>query len=159
MIKGKLEKQPFFNSLLGSDEEWPELCRKLAGALTSKLSVEDFAASLGLGRGVSGYAYHTVPVALYAWLRHPSDFRAALESALNCGGDTDSVGAIVGALCGARQGAADIPTIVRAVYIGLDPRLVGAAGLSVLAHLEVLLARGLVTTDGEPSLQSIYRLP
>jgi glyoxylase-like metal-dependent hydrolase (beta-lactamase superfamily II) len=57
------------------------------------------------------------------------------------------------------KGAADIPTIVRAVYIGLDPRLVSAAGLSVLAHLEDLLARGLVATDGEPSLQSVYRLP
>jgi hypothetical protein len=29
----------------------------------------------------------------------------------------------------------------------------------VLAHLEDLLARGLVATDGEPSLQSVYRLP
>jgi glyoxylase-like metal-dependent hydrolase (beta-lactamase superfamily II) len=57
------------------------------------------------------------------------------------------------------KGAADIPTIVRAVYIGLDPRLVSAAGLSVLAHLEDLLARGLVATDGEPSLTSVYRLP
>jgi glyoxylase-like metal-dependent hydrolase (beta-lactamase superfamily II) len=56
------------------------------------------------------------------------------------------------------KGAADIPTIVRAVYIGLDPRLVGAAGLSVLAHLEDLLARGLVATDGEPSLRGVYRL-
>src|SRR3984893_9635506 len=37
-----------------------------------------------------------------------------------------------------RKGAADIPTIVRAVYIGLDPRLTGAAGLSVLAHMEEL---------------------
>jgi glyoxylase-like metal-dependent hydrolase (beta-lactamase superfamily II) len=57
------------------------------------------------------------------------------------------------------KGAADIPTIVRAVDIGLDPRLVGAAGLSVLAHLEDLLARGLVATDGEPSLNGVYRLP
>jgi glyoxylase-like metal-dependent hydrolase (beta-lactamase superfamily II) len=57
------------------------------------------------------------------------------------------------------KGAADIPTIVRAVYIGLDPRLVSAAGLSVLAHLEDLLARGLVVSDGEPSLTSVYRLP
>ena len=56
------------------------------------------------------------------------------------------------------KGAADIPTIVRAVYIGLDPRLVGAAGLSVLAHLEDLLTRGLVATEGEPSVQSVYRL-
>jgi glyoxylase-like metal-dependent hydrolase (beta-lactamase superfamily II) len=56
------------------------------------------------------------------------------------------------------KGAADIPTIVRAVYIGLDPRLVGAAGLSVLAHLEDLLARGLVAADGEASIQAVYRL-
>ena len=34
------------------------------------------------------------------------------------------------------KGEADIPTLVRAVYIGLDPRLAGAAGLSMLAHLE-----------------------
>jgi hypothetical protein len=33
------------------------------------------------------------------------------------------------------KGEADIPTLVRAIYIGLDPRLVNAAGLSVLAHL------------------------
>ena len=46
------------------------------------------------------------------------------------------------------KGAADIPTLVRAIYIGLDPRLARAAGLSVLAHLEDLVARGLVATDG-----------
>jgi len=56
------------------------------------------------------------------------------------------------------KGAADIPTIVKAVYIGLDPRLTGAAALSVLAHLEDLVARGLVTTDGPPSIAGTYRL-
>ena len=56
------------------------------------------------------------------------------------------------------KGAADIPTIVRAVYIGIDPRLTGAAGLSVLAHMEDLVARGLVETDGEPSIDGVYRL-
>ena len=56
------------------------------------------------------------------------------------------------------KGAADIPTIVRAVYIGLHPRLVGAAALSVLAHLEELVARGAVATEGPPSLAGIYRL-
>src|SRR5437588_733551 len=50
------------------------------------------------------------------------------------------------------KGPADIPTIVRAVYIGLDPRLVGAAALSVLAHLEELVARGAVITEGPPSI-------
>ncbi len=56
------------------------------------------------------------------------------------------------------EGAADIPTLVRAIYIGLDPRLVGAAALSVLAHLEDLFARGLVATDGAPAIGGTYRL-
>jgi glyoxylase-like metal-dependent hydrolase (beta-lactamase superfamily II) len=53
---------------------------------------------------------------------------------------------------------ADIPTLVRAIYIGIDPRLVGGAGLSVLAHLEDLVVRGLVTTEEPPSIDGTYRL-
>jgi glyoxylase-like metal-dependent hydrolase (beta-lactamase superfamily II) len=56
------------------------------------------------------------------------------------------------------KGETDIPTIVRAIYIGIDPRLTGAAGLSVLAHLEDLVARGLVETDGQPAIDGTYRL-
>ncbi|MET0923910.1 MAG: MBL fold metallo-hydrolase [Xanthobacteraceae bacterium] len=56
------------------------------------------------------------------------------------------------------KGEADIPTLVRAIYIGLDPRLVPAAGRSVLAHLEDLAARGRVATDGPPSIDGVYRL-
>jgi glyoxylase-like metal-dependent hydrolase (beta-lactamase superfamily II) len=56
------------------------------------------------------------------------------------------------------KGEADIPTLVRAIYIGLDPRLSGAAGYSVLAHLEDLVARGLVLTDGDPVIAGRYRL-
>jgi glyoxylase-like metal-dependent hydrolase (beta-lactamase superfamily II) len=57
------------------------------------------------------------------------------------------------------KGEADIPTLVRAIYIGLDPRLVKAAGLSVLAHLEDLVTRGLAATEGQPSIAGRYRLP
>jgi glyoxylase-like metal-dependent hydrolase (beta-lactamase superfamily II) len=56
------------------------------------------------------------------------------------------------------KGEADIPTIVRAIYIGLDPRLLKAAGLSVLAHLEDLVTRGVVKTDGQPSIEGRYCL-
>jgi len=56
------------------------------------------------------------------------------------------------------KGEADIPELVRAIYIGLDPRLGGAAGLSTLAHLEDLVARSLVATDGVPSISGRYRL-
>jgi glyoxylase-like metal-dependent hydrolase (beta-lactamase superfamily II) len=55
------------------------------------------------------------------------------------------------------QGESDIPALVRTIYVGLDPRLAKAAGLSVLAHLEDLVARGLVLTDGQPTLAGIYR--
>ena len=56
------------------------------------------------------------------------------------------------------KGATDIATIVRAVYIGLDPRLTNAAGFSVLAHMEDLVARGAVATDGAPAINGVYRL-
>lgn len=56
------------------------------------------------------------------------------------------------------KGACDIPTLVRAIYIGIDPRLTGAAGLSVLAHLEDLVARKLVATDGAPAIDGEFRV-
>jgi glyoxylase-like metal-dependent hydrolase (beta-lactamase superfamily II) len=57
------------------------------------------------------------------------------------------------------KGETDIPSIVRAIYIGIDPRLTGAAGMSVLAHMEDLVTRGLVDTDGSPAIDGLYRLP
>jgi glyoxylase-like metal-dependent hydrolase (beta-lactamase superfamily II) len=42
-----------------------------------------------------------------------------------------------------------IPDMVAAMYKGLDPRLVGAAGRSVLAHLLDLQTHGRVRQDGE----------
>lgn len=49
-----------------------------------------------------------------------------------------------------------IPALVDSIYEGLDPRLKGAAGLSVLAHLEDLVERGAVVSDGPPLLGSRY---
>jgi glyoxylase-like metal-dependent hydrolase (beta-lactamase superfamily II) len=56
------------------------------------------------------------------------------------------------------KGDADIPAMVRAIYIGIDPRLTAAAGYSVLAHLEDLVGRGIVATDGDPVIGGKYRL-
>lgn len=56
-----------------------------------------------------------------------------------------------------RAGRAAIPDMVRVIYATTDPRLHGAAGLSVLAHLEDLVARGLVETQGAPALNGTYR--
>lgn len=47
------------------------------------------------------------------------------------------------------EGQSDTPALVARMYAGLDPRLVGAAGRSVLAHLLDLIRRGLVRQEGE----------
>jgi glyoxylase-like metal-dependent hydrolase (beta-lactamase superfamily II) len=46
-------------------------------------------------------------------------------------------------------GVRAVPEIVASAYPGLDPRLVGAAGMSVLAHLVDLQRRGLVQQSGD----------
>jgi ADP-ribosylglycohydrolase len=94
---------------LSSETEWQNTLTALEVSLNARESVSDFAARLGLKRAVSGYSMHVVPVAIYAWLRHPGDFRATLVSALECGGDTDTVGAVVGALAGIDVGKHGIP--------------------------------------------------
>ncbi len=57
-----------------------------------------------------------------------------------------------------RQGAATIDAIVPEIYKGVDPRLFPAAALSMLAHVEHLVEKGIVETDGPVTLQSRYRL-
>lgn len=51
-----------------------------------------------------------------------------------------------------------IAEIVKVIYRTTDARLHGAAALSVLAHLEDLVERGQVKTDGSPMLENRYRL-
>ena len=55
-----------------------------------------------------------------------------------------------------KQGDRTIDDMVLAIYRETDPRLHGAAALSVLAHLEDLVGRGEVLTEGNPSLNGIY---
>jgi glyoxylase-like metal-dependent hydrolase (beta-lactamase superfamily II) len=55
------------------------------------------------------------------------------------------------------KGESDIPALVSAIYANLDPRLTRAAGMSVLAHLEDLVARGTIASDGPPSITGRYR--
>lgn len=54
------------------------------------------------------------------------------------------------------SGARTLPAIVARVYEGLDPRLINAASLSALAHLEDLVARGRVRADGPATMRAIY---
>jgi len=55
-----------------------------------------------------------------------------------------------------RAGDRTIPDMVRAIYRDTDPRLHGAAGLSVLAHLEDLVARGMASAEPETALDAVF---
>jgi len=52
-----------------------------------------------------------------------------------------------------RSGLQRVGEITDRVYKGIAPSLLNAARLSVLAHVEHLVERGLVSCDGEPSLE------
>ena len=99
------------NSLIGSrpDPDFIELIEQVTESAERQESTESFAASVGLGNGVSGYMYHTVPIALHAWLVHQRDLRAAVVAVIRCGGDTDTTGAIVGGIVGCAVGQPGIP--------------------------------------------------
>lgn len=99
---------------LGDDEEWQTLLKQLQASLALDLPVATFASRIGATDRVSGYAFQSVPVAIYAALRHSSDYSTALAQVIACGGDTDTAGAITGALIGARLGTAAIPEEWRA---------------------------------------------
>ena len=55
-----------------------------------------------------------------------------------------------------KAGDRTVAEMVAAIYRDTDPRLHGAAGLSVLAHLEDLVARGRVTADDDVSIDAVY---
>ena len=89
--------------------EFVALIANVVASVNGGQSTAAFADSLGLSNGVTGYMYHCVPVAIHAWLSHPRDCRAAIESVVGCGGDTDSTAAIVGGIVGAAVGRSGIP--------------------------------------------------
>jgi ADP-ribosylglycohydrolase len=92
-----------FGNLLGEcgdDDDWKALIQAILEAVEENPSVPEFARVLGQGKGVSGYMYHSVPVALFAWYRHFGDYAETIEATIACGGDTDTVAAIAGAMAG-----------------------------------------------------------
>ncbi len=82
---------------------------KLKQGLASGQCVLDYAREIGCEAGVTGFAPNTVAVALFAWLRHRGQFDRVVAEVIACGGDTDSVAAIAGGICGAEVGESGIP--------------------------------------------------
>lgn len=111
LVRRDLPREAFIEQLaeLSGDVEWADLITLIRAGLQGSQTIREFVGAMGLRKGISGYAYHTGPVALYAALSNCGDFRATLEAILNEGGDTDSVGAVAGALLALREGTGSIP--------------------------------------------------
>jgi poly(ADP-ribose) glycohydrolase ARH3 len=60
-----------------------------------------------LGNGIE--AFNSVPTAIYSFLSHYRSFKDAVVYAVSLGGDTDTIGAMTGALSGAYLGVDAIP--------------------------------------------------
>ena len=109
-------------------------------------SMSDFMASLEKLRGRSETVYwpgHGGPV------RDPERFLRAL-----IGHRRAREASILNRIA---TGDRNIPEMVAAIYPSLKPELRRAAGLSVFAHLEDLVGRGAVATDGPPDIAGAYR--
>jgi len=97
------------SDLVNEDAELRELLGKALESAKADQSAVDFCQTLNLRKGVSGYIYHTLPVVVQIVLRHGANYEQAITEAVACGGDTDTVAAIVGGIVGARVGKAGIP--------------------------------------------------
>ena len=96
--------------LLGGETaaEFLELVVKAMRSAANGEAVAQFARSIGSKNGISGYCYHTVPCVLQVWFRFGDDLTLGLPEVISTGGDTDTAGAILGAIIGARAGKAAI---------------------------------------------------
>ena len=61
-----------------------------------------------LGNGIE--AFNSVPTAIYSFLSQPHSFAQAILYAISLGGDTDTIGAMTGAISGAYLGFESIPS-------------------------------------------------
>ncbi len=90
---------------IAASPEWRQPIQQIEASLDAGASVKQFAAEMGFSEGVSGYAVHTMTMVLFIWLRHRQEFSTIVSEAISCGGDTDSVAAIVGGIAGAETNA------------------------------------------------------
>ncbi len=109
VVSGAVYLEHLQATLSGDGDELVQLVAAAVRSSEAGASTTLFAEELGLKSGVSGYVYHSVPIAIHAWLAHPHDFRRAVMAVILCGGDTDSTAAIVGGIVGAAVGKAGIP--------------------------------------------------
>jgi len=101
---------------------------RLVAMLDVNGDVDELQARVGSGN----FALESVPFAIGVYLRHSHDFRSGVLAAINAGGDTDTVGCLVGAMIGATVGLGGIPPAWEAGLRGQRDVYHAANGLAAL---------------------------
>ena len=90
------------------------------------------------------FALTAIPTSILVAARHLDDFREGVIEAINLGGDTDTIGAMVGGILGARNGIESIPGMWREKVIARDQIL--------------MWGQALLTGKKDPDWVSLYDL-
>jgi ADP-ribosylglycohydrolase len=98
-------------SKLPNCEEWSSIIKAIHSGAKKNTPLNAFIETIGIDaeKGISGYAYHTVPAVIYSGIINDWDYEPVVTEIIKAGGDTDTTAAIAGALCGAYCGASAIP--------------------------------------------------
>ena len=102
-----IDPDEFLSSLIENttEEEFMEKLRHTQELLQRRSSEEEVVELLGNGATAHG----SVPASIYCFLANLDSFEDAVVQAINLGGDTDTIGAMTGALSGAYHGKTGIP--------------------------------------------------
>lgn len=95
-----------------SDSDFRAFLATVQEAITTKSDLPALLRKLGANpeKGVSGYCYHSLAAVLHCGISHQWLPEKALPAIWNAGGDTDTTGAILGALCGTLHGISAFPS-------------------------------------------------
>ncbi len=82
------------------DEQWNKIVTLFADSVEKGLSASEYAKELGCEKGITGFIFNTVSVAIYSWYVNYDHPDKTIQDVIFCGGDTDTTAAIAGALAG-----------------------------------------------------------
>lgn len=120
-------------------EEWMALTPPTAAQRLHDARLDPAFAG-GAWQGISAFVTPSVVWSLYAFLHAPDDYWTTVCTAIEAGGDTDTMAAIAGGIAGARLGPAALPA--RLVEQMTDGGEWGATELSELARNAARLVEG-----------------
>ncbi|MBA7473755.1 ADP-ribosylarginine hydrolase Tri1 [subsurface metagenome] len=101
-----VDQEDFLAKLINytQDRVYKEKLNRIKGLLVEP---DKARVTIELGNGIE--AFNSVPTAIYSFLAQPDSFTQAVLYAISLGGDTDTIGAMTGAISGAYLGIESIP--------------------------------------------------